>query len=121
MNILIIDDDPDILLLLSWALERDGFRVLTAGTARDGLERAAADQPDGIVMDLTLPDLAGAALLDRLRTGDSTRGIPVVVLTARTRREEIEDALARGAREVITKPFEADRLCQRLRAVFTRS
>ena len=121
MNVLVIDDDPDILFIVAKALELDGITVLTATTALDGLGRAALDRPDGILMDLTLPDLKGTALLDRLRAGEATRDIPVVVLTARTRPEEIKDVLARGARDVITKPFEPDRLGKRLRELFTRS
>ena len=121
MNVLVIDDEPDILLVVEKALELDGIDVLTATTALEGLDRAAREQPDGIVMDLTLPDLKGTALLDRLRTDEATRAIPVVVLTARTRPDEIEDVLARGARAVITKPFEPDQLGPRLRELFTRS
>ena len=121
MNVLVIDDDPDILLILTKTLELDGIRVSTATTALEGLRRAADLRPDGIVMDLTLPDLRGVTLLERLRTGDATRDIPVVVLTGRTRPEEIEDVRARGARDVITKPFEPDQLGNRLRKLFTSS
>ena len=120
MNVLVIDDDADILFIVEKALELDGIAVVTASTALEGLDRAALDQPDGILMDLTLPDLKGTVLLDRLRAGEATRDIPVVVLTARTRPEEIKDVLARGARGVITKPFEPDRLGKRLRELFTR-
>ena len=121
MMVLVIDDDPDILLIVQKALELDGIDVLTATTALEGIGRASDARPDGIVMDLTLPDLTGTTLLERLRTGEATRDIPVVVLTARTRPEEIKDVLARGARDVITKPFEPDRLGPRLRELFTRS
>jgi two-component system phosphate regulon response regulator PhoB len=121
MTVLVIDDAPDILLIVQKALELDGMDVLTATTALEGIRRAGDERPDGIVMDLMLPDLPGTVLLERLQAGEATRDIPVVVLTARTRPEEIEDVLARGARDVIGKPFEPDRLGPRLRELFTRS
>ena len=79
MTVLVIDDDPDILLIVQKALELDGMDVLTATTALEGIRRASDERPDGIVMDLTLPDLSGTTLLDRLQTGEATRDIPVVV------------------------------------------
>src|SRR5687768_18423547 len=85
-RVLIVDDEPDILALCSYHLARAGYRVSTAATGPEGLRAAREERPGLIVLDLMLPEMSGFEILERLRSDDATRGIAVLMLTAR--REE---------------------------------
>src|SRR5262245_58707863 len=82
-TLLVIEDDPDIVELLRYNLEREGFRVLVATDGEKGLVEATRLQPELVLLDLMLPGLDGLEVCRRLRTLESTRGIPVLVLTAK--------------------------------------
>ena len=117
-TVLVIDDEPQILRVVRHALEAEGYRVLEAATARAGLDLAAAERPDAVVLDLGLPDADGVDVCRDLR-GWSTA--PVLVLSARHSDAEKVTLLDAGADDYVTKPFNADELTARVRALLRRA
>jgi len=116
--VLVIDDEVQIRRLLRVMLEGGGYRVQEAGTGQLGLSEAAAAQPDGIVLDLGLPDMEGTAVVGRLREWSQT---PVLVLTVRDGEDDKIAALDAGADDYLTKPFSSRELLARLRALLRRA
>ncbi len=117
-TILVIDDEPPIRRLLRLNLEPQGYRVLDADSGQLGLQQAAAQRPEVIVLDLGLPDMDGLEVLKRLREWSQ---IPVIVLTVRNREADKIAALDLGADDYLTKPFGTGELLARLRAVQRRA
>lgn len=104
-RILVVDDEPHIVKLVSFALERNGHEILQAGDGAQGVEIASEEVPDLILMDVMMPVMTGYDALDRLKADAVTRGIPVVMLSAKSQEYEQEEGLRRGALQYICKPF----------------
>ena len=115
--VLIIEDDGAIRSALLRALAEAGHAVTAAAAGMDGLQRAVAERPDVVVLDLGLPDIDGVGLLKMLR---SVSDVAVIVATARDDDAEIVRTLDVGADDYITKPFSAAQLEARIRAVLRR-
>lgn len=109
-RILCVDDSEPNLLLLARFLERRGDAFAPARTGEEALERAWADRPDAVLLDLELPDLGGLEVLAALRADARTREVPVVVVSADARAERIAEAQACGARDYLVKPLDLARL-----------
>lgn len=120
-TLLVIEDDPDIVELLRYNLEREGFRVLIATDGEHGLADAARHQPDLLLLDLMLPGLDGLEVCRRLRAQEGTRGIPVLVLTAKSEEADVVIGLEMGADDYLTKPFSPRELIARVRALLRRA
>ncbi len=120
-TLLVIEDDPDIVELLRYNLEREGFRVLVSTDGEHGLADAAKQQPDLILLDLMLPGLDGLEVCRRLRMQDGTRAIPVLVLTAKGEETDIVIGLEMGADDSLTTPFRPRELLARVRALLRRA
>jgi len=112
LNLLAIEDDPQIRRFLAAALEAHGHQLATAGTGAEGLRLAAARQPDIVIVDLGLPDISGLDVIRRLREW-YTR--PILVLSARSQESDKVAALDLGADDYLTKPFGIGELMARLR------
>ena len=111
-HILVIDDDPDILKLLSMRLRGRGFRVSAAGSAEEGLARITVDPPRLVVSDIRLPGRDGMALFEELR---STRpSLPVILLTAHGTIPDAVDATSKGVFGYLTKPFDSQILLEKI-------
>ncbi|HST66989.1 MAG TPA: response regulator transcription factor [Mycobacteriales bacterium] len=118
MSVLVlIEDDPAIRVALERALSRRGHAVYAAGTAMAGLEQVTSRQPDVVVLDLGLPDVDGTQVLGMIR---GISAVPVIVATARDDENEIVRVLDLGADDYMVKPFSAEQLEARLRAVLRR-
>jgi len=104
-KILVVDDEPDIVELIAFNLEAEGYAVITATSGLEALNRARAILPDLIVLDLMLPELDGLAVCEILRRLPSTAPIPVIMLTAWKSEPSRIIGLRAGAEEYITKPF----------------
>lgn len=118
LTFLAIDDEPQIRRVVRHALEADGTRILEAATGREGIDLAAAQRPDLIVLDLGLPDMPGADVCREIR-GWSTA--PIVVLSARHSDQEKAALLDFGADDYVTKPFSTIELQARVRAQLRRA
>ncbi len=113
-SVLIIDDEPQIRKFLCISLASQGYRVLESTDGRDGLARAALEQPDLVVLDLGLPDMDGQEVLGELR---SWTRVPVIVLSVRSSEAEKVRALDAGANDYVTKPFGIQEFLARVRAL----
>lgn len=119
-KILVVDDEADILNLLDYNLKKAGFDVLLAKDGPEAIECARARRPDLIVLDIMLPDMEGTEVLKRLKSNDSTRGIPVIMLTAKGEEVDKIVGLELGADDYITKPFSPREFILRVKAVLKR-
>lgn len=114
-ELLLVDDSPDMLRLMSSVLEKAGFSVATARDGAAALHHLADHRPSAILLDLMLPGLSGLQVLDKLRQHPTLRAVPVVIVTGTMTHER--DLLAAGAVAVLRKPFDAVRLLDQVRAV----
>ena len=117
-RVLVVEDDAGIRSALIHALSDRGHAVESAPNAMTGLQSAISGEPDVVILDLGLPDLDGVELLRMLR---AVSGTPVIVATARDDDEQVVRALDAGADDYMIKPFSADTLDARIRAVLRRS
>lgn len=119
-RVLIVDDDPDIQRLVSYNLGQAGFEVATAENGRKALETVRKQPPDLIILDLMLPDIDGMEVCRTLRQRETSRRIPIVMLTARG--EEIDRVIGfeLGADDYVMKPFSPRELVLRVKSIFRR-
>ncbi len=119
-RILVIEDEPDIGELIEYNLTREGFRVSVHRDGEEGLERILTDSPDLVLLDLMLPGLDGLEVCRRLKEDPVTRGIPVVMVTAKGEESDVVLGLGLGADDYVPKPFSPKELVARVRAVLRR-
>ena len=118
-TILVVDDEPHIVLGLRDALEFEGFRVISAARGKDGIALARTEAPDAVILDLMLPDVNGYAVCEELRRIDPY--VPIVMLTAKSQETDKIRGLDSGADDYVTKPFGVNELIARIRAIFRRA
>jgi DNA-binding response OmpR family regulator len=118
-TILVIDDEPHIVMGLRDALEFEGFKVAAAGNGRDGIALARTETPDAVILDLMLPDMNGYAVCEELRRWSAF--VPIIMLTARSLETDKIRGLDVGADDYVTKPFSVNELIARIRAIFRRA
>lgn len=104
-RVLIVDDEPNIVLSLEFLLGREGYEIAIAHNGSDALDLAASFRPDLVVLDVMLPAIDGFEVCRRLRADERHARVKILLLTARGRREEIERGMALGANAYVTKPF----------------
>jgi len=117
MKILYVEDNDDNIYMLKNRLTRAGFTVIIATDAAQGITMAASEQPDLILMDITLPDISGEEATRHLKTDPGTKHIPVIALTANAMTGDREKALAAGCDDFDTKPVEMPRLLEKINAL----
>ncbi|MDO8336933.1 MAG: response regulator [Microcella sp.] len=113
-RILIVEDEPDVLLLLENRVRGAGHDVQSASDGERGLELALAENPDLIILDWMMPKLDGIEVLERLRADEVGGGIKVLMLTARSQQNDVDRAFAAGANDYIVKPFSSRELVERI-------
>ena len=116
--VLIADDEPRIIKLVSMALEAEGFRVISAHSGEEALERTEEYRPDIILLDIVMPDIDGIEVMQQLR---DRRPVPVILLTAKGSISDKAKGLDLGADDYIAKPFHPDELVARVRSVLRRA
>jgi len=119
-RILVVDDEADIVALVAYHLAKAGYRVSTAATGADALELARQERPALLVLDLMLPDHSGLEVLEQLRADEGTRGVAVLLLTARKEEQDRIRGLSLGADDYLTKPFSPQELVLRVGAILRR-
>ncbi|GBD57836.1 response regulator [Gluconobacter wancherniae] len=118
--ILVVEDDPALLLMMRYNLEQRGYRVETAADGESALLALETSRPDAAVLDWMLPGLSGLDLCRRIRAHPSMRDLPVLLLTARTDERDAIRGLDTGADDYLVKPCSIDTLDARLRALLRR-
>ena len=115
-RILIVDDEEAILELIAYNLQKEGFQTESAVNGWEALEKVAANPPDLVILDWMLPGVDGLEVCRRLRDNHKTRGLPIIMLTARV--EEVDKVLGLelGANDYVTKPFSPRELLARIKA-----
>jgi DNA-binding response OmpR family regulator len=114
--VLVADDDPDILALVRFRLEREGYYVVSAPDGQAALELALDHTPDLAVLDVMMPRLDGYEVTRRLREHDATKGMPIILLTARVGESDLERGFEMGADGYVTKPFSPQMLREQVQA-----
>lgn len=108
--VLVVDDNEDNLLLLTFVLEQLGCGLLTAANGQTALNLAQSYQPALILLDIMLPDLDGMEVCSRLRQNPLTTRIPIIAVTALARQQDRERILSAGCNDCVTKPYNVDEL-----------
>ena len=116
--VLVADDEPRITKLVAIALAEEGFRVVTANGGEAALQKAEEVRPDIVLLDIVMPDLDGIEVMRQLR---ERRPVPVILLTAKGSTADKAKGLDLGADDYIAKPFQADELGARVRAILRRT
>jgi phosphate regulon transcriptional regulator PhoB len=120
-KILIVDDEPDIVDLVSYNLKKDGFRVTTASDGEQALLKVRKDKFDLVVLDLMLPGIQGVELCRIVRNDPKTAHTPIIMLTAKGEEVDRVIGLESGADDYMTKPFSSKELIARIKAVLRRT
>ena len=116
-KILIVDDEPNIVLSLEFLLEQDGFEVAVARNGEEALAQVAAFRPDLVLLDIMLPLLNGYEVCQKIRATPEWAGVRVLMLSARGRELDVSKGMALGADGYITKPFSTRDLIEQVRRV----
>ncbi len=119
-KILVIEDEPDILEVLQYNLEREGHKVIACRNGEQGLSRIRTDNPDLVILDLMLPGMDGVEVCRQVKSDPVTRGIPIIMVTAKAEESDIVLGLGIGADDYLAKPFSPRELVARVKVVLRR-
>jgi two-component system phosphate regulon response regulator PhoB len=119
-KILIVEDEEDIQELLQYNLQKDGYRAVAVSSGEAALKKVRSDRPDLVILDLMLPGIDGLAVCKEIKSSPETRGLPVIMLTAKSEEVDVVTGLEVGADDYIAKPFSPRVLLARIRAVLRR-
>src|SRR5205823_11356796 len=120
-TVLVVYDDPVIQKLLQVNFEMEGYAVITASDGLEGLEMARQERPDAIVLDVMMPKMDGLEVARTLKADESTRSIPILLLSAKAQQADVQAGVATGADDYLTKPFDPLDLLQRVGVLISRS
>ena len=117
-KILIIDDDITARKMMAIRFQKlDKYKVLSASNGIEGIEVVEKENPDIILLDWMMPNMNGLDVLRKLKKKSKTKDIPVLMLTAKNKMSEVEDALALGANDYVTKPFNMGELARKVESI----
>jgi two-component system phosphate regulon response regulator PhoB len=119
-RILLAEDDPDIRHLVTFKLERAGFGVSSVSDGYAALREAHVHTPDLALLDVRMPRISGIEVCRELRADNRTATMPIIMLTARARPQDLDEAWAAGATDYIVKPFSPRELLERVESVLAR-
>ncbi len=120
-TVLVVEDEPALMTMLRYNLEKQGFRVDEAADGQEALTRIAETPPDLVLLDWMLPVMSGIEVCRQIRRNPTTRDLPVIMLTARAQDDDAVRGLNTGVDDYITKPFAMDLLLARMRALLRRA
>jgi two-component system OmpR family response regulator len=119
VRVLVVDDEPNIVDVISMALRFEGFAVESAATGAEAIAAVAMSKPQVMVLDVMLPDFDGFEVARRLASAQT--GVPIIFLTARDATEDVVRGLTLGGDDYVTKPFSLEELVARIRTILRRS
>jgi len=117
MKILVVDDEPDVVEVVGFRLQKEGYDVISAHDGPSGLAIALAKQPDLIVLDIMMPGIDGFEVFRRLKADQRTANIPVIMLTAKADSPSVAKGWMEGVDNYITKPFDVEDLVKSVKGV----
>jgi len=120
-KILIVEDDRDIVEMITYNLRADGYEVLSAFTGKDGITLARRERPDLIILDIMLPVMDGFEVCRVLKSTEATACVPIIILSAKSQETDKIVGLELGADDYVTKPFSPRELIARIKAVLRRN
>lgn len=120
-KILVVDDDLDSLKLIGLMLQRNGYEVIAANAGNQAIAKAANERPDLIILDVMMPDMNGYEVCRRLRKNADTKGIPIIMFTAKTLIDDKVAGFEAGADDYLTKPTHPAELASRVKAILARN
>ena len=116
--VLVVEDDSDLIELITRVLEKEGFEVMTAKDGREGLLLASArPKPNLIVSDIMMPDMDGLEMVRKIKRDPATKPTPVIFLTSKSTPQDMILGIQAGARHYLTKPFRIEQLLEKVRSV----
>jgi len=120
-KILVVDDEPNIVLSLEFLMKQAGFQVRTASDGEAALAAVAAEAPDLVLLDVMMPRKNGYEVCQAIRANPDCKGVRIIMLTAKGREVEREKGLALGADDYITKPFSTQEVVERVRELLAET
>jgi DNA-binding response OmpR family regulator len=120
-RILLVDDEPDVIVVVSMILRRDGHDIITAFSGEEALEKLDDVKPDLITLDIMMSGIDGFETLKRIRENKKTSSIPVVILSVKSDESDIATCLELGANDYITKPYDRTVLLGKVRSILNSS
>jgi two-component system, OmpR family, phosphate regulon response regulator PhoB len=119
-TILLVEDDPDIRHLVGYKLRKSGLEVIDVADGHSALRSARENPPDLVLLDVRMPKMSGLEVCRELRAGPLPATVPIIMLTARARPQDLEQGYAAGATDYIIKPFSPRALQERVEAALAR-
>ncbi len=113
-KILVVDDEPDLVLMLQDKLEMSGYEVITASNGKEGLEKAIEDGPDVVLLDVQMPVMDGLEMLEALRKHPEGVSKVVIMVSVRSQKDDLNRAEACGVKDYVVKPFELSALVEKV-------
>ncbi|MDO8885394.1 response regulator [Candidatus Oleimmundimicrobium sp.] len=120
-KILVVDDEPDISNLIKFTLERRGYKIILAKNGQDAMNIAKKEQPKLILLDVIMPVINGYEVCRLLKECAETKDIPVIMLSGKTQKTEIEHGLKVGANNYICKPFSPKEFANTIEEIFSKN
>jgi two-component system OmpR family response regulator len=120
-RVLVVDDDPSIVELITTRLELAGYQTAYARDGYEGMARLQEFRPGALVLDINMPRLDGFGMLRQMKQAGLTGRVATMVLTARNQPEDVQQAVALGARDYLSKPFDDQRLLTRVARLFQKA
>ena len=120
-EILIVDDEPNIVVPIQFLMEQEGYRVMIAERGEDALDLIYQYKPDLVLLDIMLPGIDGYEVCEIVRLNPNFRKVKIIFLTAKDREEEIAKGLALGADDYITKPFSNTELVAKVKELLEKT
>ena len=119
-KVVIVEDEPDIVEVISYNLKREGFQVASAGRGDDGLNLVRNQSPSLVILDLMLPGMDGLSVCQQIKSDPLTRDIPIIIVSAKGEESDVVIGLGLGADDYLAKPFSPRELLARVKAVLRR-
>ena len=113
-KILVVEDEPHRIKLISFILKSSGYDVIEAEISAAGLKKAKAEKPDMIILDVMMPKMDGFEVAKKLKADPATRNIPILMLSSKAQFEDKMKGIDSGATDYITKPFDREELLQKI-------
>lgn len=117
-KILIVDDEPGVVKMIRYLLEKNAYTVVSATEGEEGLKLVQEEKPDLILMDIMMPTLDGNEVMRRLKESEATKDIPIIMLSALGQEGDVAKSLELGAIDYVVKPFHPQELLDRLKKIF---